>query len=128
MAFTYCTLCHCHVEMTNSIIFTESLQPLFSCTACYVQTLCGLWVDAKIWRSHLEGMPQSRELMYLGVSIHPSSHSCFGHFDLDFAAISLVSNKSDHYQSQVCVYVCNLVGVSTGCAHTIILMRLQLAF
>ena len=28
------TLYHCHIEMTNSKIFTESLQPLFSCKAC----------------------------------------------------------------------------------------------
>ncbi len=28
------TLYHCNMEMTNSMTFTESLRPLFSCTAC----------------------------------------------------------------------------------------------
>ena len=30
----YYTVYHCHMEMTNSITISESLQPLFSCKAC----------------------------------------------------------------------------------------------
>ncbi len=30
------TIYHCNMEMTNSLTLTESLQPLFSCAACWI--------------------------------------------------------------------------------------------